>query len=279
LLFLIVLHYAWHFFYYWPQDKAKMNRYTLLALTYLSNWRSLGLPETSGPFPQLWSLACEEQFYIIWSVVLPFILARSNITRGLIISACVVLSIAVRLYVTMYPGVLWDMDWYSALSLNVYKMLIGSCLRLIPLPHQIKSTSASYIGLLAMAATIYLTNLPQPRYEDYYPGWGAHFKPVLTWSDILTTLSTSLVLCSVSTSPSGNFLLEWSPIKFIGRVSYAWYLWQIPILFLTQNTYTMWPAIGDSAVALLFAMFSTLYVEEPINAYYKIWRQNTGLLS
>ncbi|UZJ55727.1 hypothetical protein CBS101457_005047 [Exobasidium rhododendri] len=279
LLFLIVLHYGWHYLYFWPDDKAKMNRYSLLAITYLSNIRSLELPETSGPFPQLWSLACEEQFYIIWSIVLPFLLARRNVTRGLLIVTAIALSIATRLYVTMYPGVLGDMDWYSALPLNVYKMLFGSLLRLVPVPSQVKKTGASYVGLLLMAATVYLTYLPQPRYENYFPGWEHHFKPVLTWTDILTTLSTSLVLCSVSTSPKGNFLLEWSPLKFVGRVSYAWYLWQIPILFLSHNTYTMWPAMGDSAVAFLFAMFSTIYVEEPINSYYKAWRKNRQFLS
>lgn len=252
---------------------AYVNKYGALALLYLSNWPSLRpKPDATGPWGNTWSLACEEQFYIIWALILPFILPRTIGKRAAILATSIaVLLFGFRIYASMYDGALFGLDWRFGLLANMWKMLIGASLRLIPTPTWLLKRGWAYVGLLGFTITLALSFLNQPNYSHIAPMWADGMRPLLAWADISSCFFTALLLCGISGKRGGIALLELHPVRFVGRVSYAWYLWQVPIIELDYWR-RGYPGIGDTAMAFIMAMISTLYVEEPINKAYKRWK-------
>lgn len=254
--------------FYLKDNLQKLRTHTILALTYTTN-----LSGRASTFGNTLSLACEEQFYIVWAIVLPFVAPRSVSARISILIALIVLSVFIRVYASMYPLMdLWGYHdwWHFGLFPNVWKMVLGSSLRLVPLPSSLRKRRWSFVGLLGYAITLFLTLIPQPKYELISPFWGVYYRPMEAWGDVLASVSTAILLCGVSNS-EGNFLLEAQPLRFVGRVSYAWYLWQGPIL-LMRRWQRGYPSMANTAVAFIIAMISTIYIEEPINRRYKRWK-------
>ena len=62
-----------------PRIEDRLGSRSLWALSYVANWRDVVTGTHSGPFAHLWSLSVEEQFYVIWPVVVVVVLRR----RGL----------------------------------------------------------------------------------------------------------------------------------------------------------------------------------------------------
>lgn len=254
--------------WYLDHDMNRITRYAILTLTYTSNVSTFWTDGT-GPFGNTWSLACEEQFYIIWSLLLPLILARGTQIRSVIVTSLVILLIAMQAWIGMFD--LWQMNWRFGFWSNVWKMLFGASLRLISIPEWVKKRSTSYIGLVGFISILLLAYQDQPSYDHIAKGWKEAIRPTLLWADFLTATSTSLILCSVSAPKGGNWLLEGSLVRFLGRVSYAWYLWQVPILELI-GWKRGWLGFWSTAVAFCIAMISTIYIEEPINIGWKNWK-------
>lgn len=252
---------------------AYVNRGVLLTLGYLSNNTSLRYrSNSSGPWPNTWSLACEEQYYIIWAMIIPFIIPRSITVKFIILTTLITTSIFIRLYSSMYPGeVLWKTEWHVALTPNVWKMLVGSSLRLLPSPPWLLKRQWSFLGLLGLVATLCLSLLPQPNYGWFAPGWTDYIRPILAWTDFLTAIFTTLLLCGLSGPRGGIAILEVPPLRLVGRISYSWYLWQVPLIVLNRSQ-DVHAKMGDTAMAMLIAMCSTIYLEEPINKTYKRWK-------
>jgi peptidoglycan/LPS O-acetylase OafA/YrhL len=277
LILVVGLVYPIHYQRHAGKDMASVNQYALLALSYLSNWPSLRPSSETGPWGNTWSLAVEEQFYIFWAVALPMLLPRGTRLRAFILFASTTsLFVVFRIYSSMYDGVLWGLDWRFGLLANVWKMLVGASLRLLPSPVWLLNRVWAYVGLLGFAITLGLSCLDQPNYGSIAPGWGDSTRPLLAFADLSSVILTSLLLCGVSGPKGGIAILELQPVRFVGRVSYSWYLWQVPLIELNYWR-RGYPAIGDTAIAFIMAMISTLYVEEPINKVYKQWkRQNSS---
>jgi peptidoglycan/LPS O-acetylase OafA/YrhL len=258
--------------YYYGHDMANTRGYALLALFSLNNWPSLRpQPWDLGPWGNTWSLACEEQFYIIWAIVLPLIMARRTSLRVLILGGITSFLLSIRIYTSMYDTIFWGGDWQFGLWSNVWKMVVGASLRLVPVPKWFMYRSSAYIGLLGIAAVLAATFLPEPRYEVITPNWSNHLIPTEALTNIVSAGFTVLLLCGISGEGGSLAILELHPLRFLGRISYSWYLWQIPILLL-NGWKREYPAVGDTAIAFIVSTCSTVYVEEPINNAYKRWK-------
>jgi peptidoglycan/LPS O-acetylase OafA/YrhL len=236
----------------------------IMALVYLSNfeyWR----PHVKSIWKNTWSLATEEQFYIIWSLLLPFLLLqtperRRNFIVGLIFGS---LLLSTMKAACIYSNPDWLFGDYSPLS-NFWKMFVGSLLRLsISSSRNIKPYFC-WTGLTVLCLSILATVPASPidlRIVGADPrslGYQVFMEPIAVICAILIILG----------SLNGNWLLETKAVRFVGSISYSLYLYQIPILEIRN-----WPrgmdAVGLSSLAFILAMISTLYIEEPLRAYYK----------
>jgi peptidoglycan/LPS O-acetylase OafA/YrhL len=202
-------------------------------LAYVQNmFRPLSLPV----FGHTWSLGVEEQFYLLWPLVLPWFVGRTRprLLLGLAILGSAALMVAV------------PRDW---LPMHAYALLAGCALALLGPPRRqrwlLPIGAAGFLAAIAVA----------PSYHQIYV-----YGPMTA-----TPAAVLLVVGAVH----GNRGLELTALRFVGRISYALYLWHVPLLRLTGTTYAGPAALLPLAAAFLVASASTLLFEEPVR---RAWR-------
>ena len=210
----------------------------------------------SNPLLHTWSLAVEEQFYLIWPLVIgAAIHFLKSVSRLRLVLACLTIgSFAVSALLTDSQGPLA----FYGLHTRAWEFGLGGLAALIPVDGQSKPPISYAIGTtsgLAMLAVSAFTITS----ETTFPGWAA-FAP---------TFATAIVLASFNTSGTKikTSILDLSALQFIGSRSYSWYLWHWPFLVLAK---AIWPTIGTygkcaaSLCALAVANVAFLYFERPI---------------
>jgi peptidoglycan/LPS O-acetylase OafA/YrhL len=203
------------------------------ALTYVQNMA----PRMSYPvFGHTWSLGVEEQFYLLWPLAVPWIIrrARPQVFLALVIAG----SVAVE--------ILFPRDW---LPMHAYALLAG-CALALRRPGQ-ASRWMFPVGAVALAGAMAL---------------GPTFAQIYVFGPMIATPGAVLM---VAGALPGNRLLEAAPLRLTGRISYAAYLWHVPLLRLTGTTYARAAAIPPIALAVAIAIASTLIIEEPLR---RAWR-------
>ena len=203
------------------------------ALTYVQNME----PRMTFPvFGQTWSLGVEEQFYLVWPLALPWVLTRTHPRHVLMVAIAG----------SAGAMILVPHDW---LPMHAYALLAGCLLALVgPLPSWRRLVPLGAVGL---AVSIVVA----PGLDRIY-----------VYGPLLATPPAALL---VAGAVHGNRVLEGSALRFLGRISYAVYLWHVPLLRLTGTTYGRAAAIPAVALALGLAVGSTLLVEEPLR---RAWR-------
>jgi peptidoglycan/LPS O-acetylase OafA/YrhL len=210
----------------------------LPALAYVQNIA----PRLSFPvFGHTWSLGVEEQFYLLWPLALPWVVRRARPQAFLILVMA-----GSALVMIAFPR-----DW---LPMHAYALLAGCALGL--LRPWAAGTWMLPAGALALAASIVIA----PSFTEVY-----------VYGPMIATPAAVLI---VAGAVRGNRWLELSALRFTGRISYAAYLWHVPLLRLTGTTYARSAAIAPIVIAVLVATASTLIVEEPLR---RVWRDRKRL--
>jgi peptidoglycan/LPS O-acetylase OafA/YrhL len=206
------------------------------ALTYVQNME----PRMTYPvFGQTWSLGVEEQFYLLWPLALPWVLRRH---RPLALIALAIAGSAAVMIASPH-------DW---LPMHAYALLSGCALALLgPLRSRWWLLPVGCVGLVA---SIHVA----PSFTQIY-----------VYGPLIATPAAVLL---VAGAVHGNWLLELPPLRFVGRISYAVYLWHVPLLRLTGTTYDRSAALRPVGIAFLVAVLSTLLLEEPLRRAWR-WRR------
>lgn len=207
-------------------------------------------------FLHTWSLGVEEQFYLIWPLLIFVFAARTSAGRrpllnlmfvviALSLPASIALSYAApNLAFYMMPARAWQFALGALVFL--YSERDGSSEQSSVLREW---GSALGLGAVGVAATLLDGN-------EHYPG---------AWA-LLPSLGTAAALTAASNSATHR-LLSLKVLQWIGRRSYGWYLWHWPVLLLGATVLDTRDAFSRAALAgasLLFAAASYRWVEMPL---------------
>lgn len=238
------------------EELSEYGQSLVAALALVSNWffGSLsGYFETAAetkPLLHTWSLSVEEQFYLIFPIL---ILALRKFKRAFIIvffALLVAASFAYGRYL-MSSG---HMEWafYSAPA-RFWEIGIGGLLAATGIPGIKSGFVKNLLGLSGLALIGYaLFGLTD---QSAFPGYNA----------LPPTIGTAMII--IANGGLVGRILSVSPMVKIGLISYALYLWHWPI-FVFLNY--LWPApteiqiIFGVVMAIALSAFSYVFIEQPI---------------
>ncbi|MBS0418633.1 MAG: acyltransferase [Proteobacteria bacterium] len=234
-----------------PEEFANLGRHMAAAAAFAANlsfWRESGYFAPASEFQpllHLWSLGIEEQFYLVWPVVLAVAWRRGfNLTR--VILALTAVSFALNLVVTPIDSVA---GFYFPLS-RFWELGLGCCLAIVS-KRSVASGPARRLlrhGASFGAVLIGISILAFDR-RTPFPGVAA----------LLPTLGAVTILASEEDSWFRRRILASRPLVFIGLISYPLYLWHWPLLSFEAILHAGTPhPIYRVAAVLLSVVLATL---------------------
>lgn len=233
-----------------------LGRDLFAAATYVSNylfawWENdyQNLDATPSPFIHYWSLAVEEQFYVVWPILI-LILSRFGKRAvlygvGAITAASLILSIQ-----QTQSSPIWA---FYSLPTRAWELGIGALLLFIPISFW-KSRFLPWLGAIGLSVGTLIFDE-----NTAFPGINA----------LLPVISTAILIGSISQWPrffndlSNNRISQW-----LGAISYPLYLWHWPALVLPSSALGRPLSINERMicilVTILFAHWTSKYIEQPL---------------
>nr|WP_082820816.1 acyltransferase family protein [Fictibacillus phosphorivorans] len=256
-----------------PEMLQKLEKDTVAAILYVSNWwyifQDLSYFESFGPpslLTHFWSLAVEEQFYILWPLIIIVMLkikVREGSLFSMILAGALVSAAAMTLLYE--PGADPSRVYYGT-DTRVFSLLLGASLAVIwpsrklstSLPPEIR-WKLDFVGLSALAFVFYMF-WGTSQYEDF-----------LYQGGMVAISVASMLVVAVMVHPSSrlNTWLSFKPLRWIGVRSYGIYLWHFPVIVLTSPQWgadapSLFRTTFQMVLILVLASLSWTFIENPI---------------
>lgn len=212
-----------------------------------------------SPLQHYWSLAVEEQFYLVWPLILFGVIkvGRSR-WKSWLAGVVVVIGGASLIFSIVITPTQRGVGYYMPHA-RIWEILAGSGLALLganifKVPVWLRSV-VGWLGLLCI-----LWSAVAFSAETVFPGFAA----------LLPVLGTVAVLAAVETSWGPQKVLQIAPAQSIGAWSYSLYLWHWPVLVLAEARFGMLSGSARAwlvVASVLLSVVSYTYVEQPIRRH------------
>ena len=257
-----------------PAQEASLRLALLAAATYTSNWyqilhhvsyfAAISQAAAPPPFDHLWSLAIEEQFYLVWPLIVLCVIVRLDARRARVICALTGAAVSALVMVIQYtPGGDPSAVYYGT-DTHASALLIGAALALawplrrlaaIPAAHTRRLDMAGIAGLVVLAWAV-----------GHFSGSDPVVYPV---GLLLAALGAAGLVAAAAGHGVIAALTSWRPLRWVGVRSYGIYLWHWPVIALgtalvgpgTSSAW-LWPV--ETGVTIALASASWRYIETPI---------------
>ena len=243
-----------------PEELVNVGKFVAATPLLLSNVATL---TTSAyfvpsdrllPLSHLWSISVEEQFYLIYPLLLIAITRYRLPHRRLTLFVLASVSLASCVWASHHRP---EANYVLAPT-RAWELLLGAMLAIGGTPrirHRIAAEGLAVASLVGAAIAVHLYRPQTP-----YPGTAA----------MLPCLATAALLATGGSPQPAliNRMLSWRPLVFIGLISYSLYLWHQPLLVFV-NYYRIVPLTPAATTVLLAATLlvsaaSWRFIEKPV---------------
>jgi peptidoglycan/LPS O-acetylase OafA/YrhL/lysophospholipase L1-like esterase len=259
-----------------PTKLAATMKQVGAALLYVANWTTIARGDDyfqrfagPGPLDHLWSLAIEEQFYIVWPLlVFALLWAGARFGRGRLVLALATIALGaastwaiVHLYV---PTAMNNTRAYEGTDARAASLLVGALAAMIIPFDRVPSVSRrsrialEIVGALGLAGVLACI----AKTDEYSPF-------LYRGGELALALATaSLAIAAAHPATWIARALGVLPLRWIGARSYGVYLWHLPVVAFMPSTVLVDKPIARGALqlALIFVLASASYrlIEDPI---------------
>jgi peptidoglycan/LPS O-acetylase OafA/YrhL len=237
------------------RDMSKSAIATTFFISNIHFWSETGYfegPAQLKPLLHTWSLAVEEQYYIFFPLCMLFLARYFKSKIFPILIGVALLSFGWNIYTLQIDS---SAAFYLA-HLRAWELLIGSLLALNPVATQTQPATRNLLGVIGLG----MITLPVFLYSatTSFPGFAA----------AVPALGAALIIYSgIENSVFVNKLLGFSPLVFVGKISYSLYLWHW-VLIVFGKYYAIKKMTSSEIIGLTLAIFfisalSWRFVEKP----------------
>ena len=249
---------------------ASMRGDGLATIFYVANWRFIATGDSyfaqfgdPSPYRHMWTLAIEEQFYLILPMLLIGLIALTRANLRYITGALVGLAVLSALWMwTLYvPGEDPSRVYYGT-DTRAQDLLLGSAL----------ACGMTLISKRAAAKRARLMTIIGGIGFGVMVGWFLTFAEYDSFTYgggfFVFVLGTCALIASVELNQDGPFarLFGFEPWAWIGKISYGLYLYHWPVFLLMKHTGLTGPVLFVTEFAISFALgaLSFYALEQPI---------------
>ncbi|AHI55788.1 acyltransferase family protein [Listeria ivanovii] len=256
-----------------PEILKNLRGDAIASFFYVSNWwfifhnvsyfDSFGLP---SPLKNLWSLAIEEQFYLIWPAFL-LVFLRWVKNPKLLLKIVIGLGLLSAIWMTILydPGTDPSRVYYGT-DTRAFDLLAGCALafvwpfnRLSPVVPKKSKAVLNIAGTLSILLFLVFT------------AFVSEYQPFLYRGGLLFVAIIGVTMIATISHPASYLskIFSFKPLRWIGTRSYGIYLWHYPIITLTTPVFevgqpNIWRAILQVAATFIIAELSFRFIETPI---------------
>ncbi|MCU1351576.1 MAG: putative O-acetyltransferase [Acidimicrobiales bacterium] len=247
----------------------------LATLGYVANWRFIASGQsyfTSGigptPLRHAWSLGIEEQFYVVWPILVLLALrfGRPRVRGAVALVAGVGAAVSITWMVHLAGGGRDLSRAYYGTDSRAFTLLVGVLLAVALAPGPARRVANRGARLRGAAAVL---GLPALVVAGVFVRVAANDARWMYRGGFVAFAMIAATLVAAATGERGPFvrLLSARPLRWVGRVSYGIYLWSWPVQIFAQTRFHLHGWRLDLAVVattVTAAALSAALIERPI---------------
>lgn len=258
LIAMLTASYAFGWFFLFNDDFRRLGSHIFRASLFLSNlilWREAGYFDNAAetkPLLHLWSLGIEEQFYIVWPVIL-WIFWRFKALRLPLIATLTISSLIWNIYQSRLD---LTHDFYSPLT-RFWELSSGAWLA-YDLSKRDSTSHKFRNGISALAVLVLLAAIYVIDSKKAFPG---------AWA-LMPVIGAVLLIYAGPMAWCNRVLFSHRAVVWIGAISYPLYLWHWPALAFARIVEGATPSVtirlGALVLSVLLAWGTYSWIEKPI---------------
>lgn len=266
-LFLVMLaSFSLAWFWLTPSDMLDFSQSLVAVLTFSSNilfWRESGYWDAASemkPLLHTWSLAVEEQYYILFP---PFLMIMWRYGKNWVLGSLIF--VAGISFVTAQWGAYYEpLANFYLLPTRSWEIIIGAVIAFYVMyknptfpisQYKLMDEILGLLGLLMIGYAIF-------KFDEQTP-----FPSFYT---LIPTVGTGLIILFSSAQTMVGRLLGTKPFVAIGLISYSAYLWHQPLFVFARHRILTEPDLFTylilASFSIIFAYLSWQYVEQPFRS-------------